>query len=305
MAERSTAQEYIDAGKNLTPLNGKLPSYKNWTEREVPIETVLTHSETNNIGWVMGEEDLVVDIDPRNGGLESFQKLKEFLSKYGEQIEETVTTPSGGLHIYYSIPEKYVGRSFRKTLKKQYPGIDFLTKGSQCVIVGGETEKGYYRWCDEFLGGFVQVPAPIPLISLILQNTETSTNEELGDFAGLIGGESSNWAEEKVLSMLEKLDPSMGNDEWVKVGMALHDWHPTEGLPLWEEWSKTGENYNEGDTEARWRSFDSGGGVTLGSISYMVKEVTYDTAANETNEFIQRIKVSTDTGFQIFISFRT
>ena len=44
--------------------------------------------------------------------------------------------------------------------------------------------------------------------------------------------------------MLDKLDPSMGNGDWVKVGMALHDWDVNLGLDLWEKWSRGGDNYS-------------------------------------------------------------
>ena len=303
MATISVAQEYLRAGKNLTPLNGKEPKFKNWTRKQFSDEKILSFSEEGNLGWVIGDSDLVLDVDPKNGGEESFKKLCTFLSNHNEQLPEpTVTTPSGGFHVYYSIPEPYIGKSFRKTLKKQYPGIDFLTKGTQCVIPSSTTEKGEYVWSDEFLGGFYQTPAPVSLLLLILNNTSASTEEDLGDFEGLVGGKSSNWSEDKVFQMLENLDPSMPNDEWVKVGMALHDWHPVDGLPVWEEWSKAGDNYTEGDTAARWRSFDRGGGVTLGSISYMVKEVTYDQASHATNEFIQRISVADEKMIEFTIA---
>jgi len=97
---------------------------------------------------------------------------------------------------------------------------------------------------------------------------------------------------DKVLEILSKLDPSVGNHEWVRIGMALHHWHPTKGLELWEQWSKKGTNYVEGDTAARWKSFKPGGGVTLGTIMFMAKEADYDAELNEVNDILNKIKVA-------------
>lgn len=287
MVNHNVIKQYLKQGKHLTLLAGKKPSVKNWTETKVSEEKLLSHND--NIGWVVGPCDLVIDIDPKNGGEDSFKKLLKFLRINDPflNLEPTVLTPSGGFHIYLKMPEKYADKQFKKTLNKDYPGIDFLTTGSQCVIPTSTTEKGQYQWADELFGEFEQSSAPTSLIHLLSYESE---NDELGDFSGLIGGESSNWPEDKVRSMMDKLDPSMGNDEWVKVGMALHDWDPIKGLEIWEEWSKQGDNYTEGDTEYRWKSFTLGGGVTLGTISYMVKEVNYDEAIEKVNNYIERIK---------------
>lgn len=288
MGNASIIKQYLNKGKNLTPLNGKKPKIKDWTQRKVSEDQIFSHD--GNLGWVLGDLDLVVDVDPKNGGQESFKKLQDFLDIHDPllQLNPTVVTPSGGFHVYLKLPDKYKGQSFKKTLNKEYPGIDFLTKGSQCVIPGSITNQGKYEWADDMFGEFEQSTAPKSLINIIAY--ESNKDSELGDFDGLIGGESSNWSENKVLEMLSRLDPSMPNDQWVKIGMALHDWDPVEGLHLWEEWSKDGDNYTEGDTAVRWKSFDLGGGVTLGTVSYMVKEVVYDESVELVNGYLERIK---------------
>lgn len=287
MVNRTIIQQYLKQGKQLTLLKGKKPSVKDWTNTKVSEEKILSHND--NLGWVIGPCDLVIDVDPKNGGEDSFKKLLKFLRINDPflKLDSTVSTPSGGFHIYLQMPKKYADKQFKKTLNKEYPGIDFLTQGSQCVIPGSETERGKYQWSDDMFGEFEQSSAPLSLIHLLSYESE---NSELGDFDGLIGGESSNWPQDKVEAMMAKLDASMGNDDWVKVGMALHDWDPIRGLDIWEQWSKQGENYNEGDTEARWKSFTLGGGVTLGTISYMVKEVNYDESIEKVNGYIERIK---------------
>lgn len=63
--------------------------------------------------------------------------------------------------------------------------------------------------------------------------------------------------EQDILDLLSDLDPSMGRDEWIKVGMALHHETGGEGFDLWNDWSSDGYQYP--GTEAlrtQWQSFD-------------------------------------------------
>ena len=288
MVKNTIIDQYLSSGKNLMPLDGKIPR-TGWRNTIYPRDKLFSHND--NIGWQISNKDLVIDIDPRNGGVESFKKLEKQLKI---KLDYTVKTPRGGHHIYLKIPENYVGLSFKKTLK-EFPGIDFLTEGSYCLICDCKTKDGKYIWVDDLFGGFVQSDAPEEVLKLInFESNVTITGEDLGDFNGIVGGTSSNWPEDKVLVMLDKLDPSMKNDEWVKVGMALHDWDPIKGKELWEEWSQAGDNYEEGQTDKRWKSFKIGHGVTLGTISYMVKEVAYDEESEKVNEIINKIKCSNE-----------
>lgn len=59
---------------------------------------------------------------------------------------------------------------------------------------------------------------------------------------------------------LDVLDPSMGHEPWLAVGMALHHETGGDGFDLWDEWSSKGHQYP--GTEAlqrRWDSFGKGG----------------------------------------------
>ena len=287
MTNNSTIRQYLASGKQLTVLAGKRPIVDNWTKKKIDEERIFSHK--GNLGWVISEKDLVIDVDPRNGGEDSFKHL---VSDLKLDLEPTVLTPSGGFHIYLYVPDKDIGKSFKKNLKK-YPGIDFLTQGTQCVIVGGSTEVGTYQWSEDIFGEFKQSKAPKSLINLLSKGSnKSSSTGVLGDFEGLIGDDGM--PKEKVLEILSKLDPSVPNDEWVRIGMALHHWHPTNGLALWEEWSRGGTNYKEDETAKRWESFTSGGGITLGTVSYMAKEVDYDAEALEVKGILDQVKDSSE-----------
>lgn len=285
MNRQKIISQYLEAGKKLTILKGKRPLLEDWVKEIVDEKTLAKHKD--NLGWVIGKDDLVIDVDPRNGGTESFERLSEML-KIKEptiSLDATVNTPSGGFHIYMKLPGTYYGARFKKNLA-EYKGIDFLTYGMQCVIPSSKTEKGLYTWADDLIDGFDQVSAPNVLLKMIATKPESEDDS----FKGLIGGKTANWSEERVLQMLAKLDPSMGYDDWMRVGMALHDWDPILGLQYWEDWSKAGENYEKNATSVKWRSFSIGGGVTLGTISHMVKVVNFDETLDKVQQYIERIK---------------
>ena len=296
--------QYLSAGKKLMPLKHDIPPEK-WTSENFNVDDKKLYNHNGNIGWIIGKSDIIIDVDPRNGGDESYEK---FLKRFpGLNLKPIVSTPRGGFHIYLSIPKDQQNFKFRKKLKKEFPGIDFLTKGCYCVISGCENEYGKYRWYDDIFGEFEQNPISRDIIDLIKYeplNDNDNDNDsfgDIGDFEGLISNGSSNWPENKVLDMLSKLDPSMSNDEWVKIGMALHDWDTIRGLDLWEKWSKDGDNYQDGETEKRWRSFDLNGGVTLGTVSYMVKEVDFDEKSLEVIVHINNIKRASEKSLEFDI----
>ena len=66
----------------------------------------------------------------------------------------------------------------------------------------------------------------------------------------------------------------MQYQEWVDVGMALHE----EGLPcsLWEEWSRNDDRYHPGECESKWLTFGNGDKkVTMGTVYHMAEQFGY------------------------------
>ena len=53
--------------------------------------------------------------------------------------------------------------------------------------------------------------------------------------------------------------------------MALHSIDDTL-LDAWDKWSNQSAKYKPGECERKWRSFSSGGGVTLGTLAHMAKQ---------------------------------
>lgn len=86
---------------------------------------------------------------------------------------------------------------------------------------------------------------------------------------------------EEMQTYLSYLDPGMGRDPWLRVGMALH--HETEGddtgFELWDEWSQGGHNYPSTEAlRAQWDSLKPSPGkrqVTMASVIKMAKDAGY------------------------------
>jgi hypothetical protein len=86
------------------------------------------------------------------------------------------------------------------------------------------------------------------------------------------------------------LDPSMGREPWLRVGMALH--HETEGddtgFDLWDTWSSEGDTYPSTEAlRAQWDSLKPSPGkrqVTMASVIKMAKEAGYSERKTPTAE---------------------
>lgn len=57
---------------------------------------------------------------------------------------------------------------------------------------------------------------------------------------------------------LDHLSPDMPYDDWIDMGMALHNLNSAAGLSLWESWSSRGKKFRPGECERHWRTFHDG-----------------------------------------------
>lgn len=279
-------QIYRNKNLNLTVLDGKKPILTDWTSKKLSDDAILAHN--GNLGWVIDDKHLVIDVDPKNNGFESFERLKMAL---GIELEPTVITPSGGYHIYTKIPNGSVGIKLRKNIKA-YKGIDFLSVGTQCVIAGSVTEKGEYQFYDDFIEDIEGIETPLSIINLIKDNRidvkgDSGNDDDLG-FMNKIDNRSAD----DVQSMLNKLDPNSDYEVWIKIGLACHSWHKEKGFDVWDKWSQGGISYDADTCVKKWNDFNrnSKGEITLGTIGYMIKENNYDSENNKLNHYIELIE---------------
>lgn len=123
--------------------NGKAPLVAGSFNGEDKAEVKKWVAEGGNYGILTGKISgiAVIDIDTHNG-VSGADNLKEFCEKYDIELPDTKTvmTPSGGLHLYYNLPEKYNDVQFIQN-HKDLEGVDFQTHG-RYVVGWGSTIDG-------------------------------------------------------------------------------------------------------------------------------------------------------------------
>ncbi len=164
----------------IVPLNGKTPIVQDWPNRATTDSEVIRSwwraNPKANVGILCGQKSclVVIDIDPRNGGKESFDNL---LSELGPLSQTSkVLTGGGGHHLYFRYPSGYfIPKS------KPRPGIDIQSDGSQVVAppsihpITGQR----YLWADSYRPDQIPLadlpPAWIEFLTVKKENLKTVT----------------------------------------------------------------------------------------------------------------------------------
>lgn len=132
---------------------------------------------------------LVVDVDPRSGGLESWDRLESAVGG----MPATLTALTGrwgttrGRHHYFRVPSKLAHASFHGKLA-EYPGIDFKHQGYVLAAPSMHGSGEEYEWTVR--GGPLSVePADLPdeLTALILKGRRRSAGTGGGSAAETFG----------------------------------------------------------------------------------------------------------------------
>jgi len=235
--------------------DGKRPLDFNWTTKTYKSSDVLARGlkEQRNIGVRLKSDQLVIDVDPRNGGDDGFTKLCLDLGLDSEAWP-CVVTGSGGFHFYMSKPSDLL---IVDTLEG-YTGVEFKSKGRQVVAPGSvhpDTGKTY-RWRSPFKGKMPAAPSTLlDAISRPARSDEAS------------GG--GQYTQEQIARALEALDPTefRDHDTWLRLMMACH--HASDGDARHEfiEWSTMDPSYAH-DADIIGRRWDSLHGEKAGAITY-------------------------------------
>ncbi len=260
------------AGLDIIPLGvrSKLPKDKGFLLHDYGDWDFQRHvGKGGNLGIRARAKDLIIDVDPKNGGEESFAALQwecdDDFSRYPYTI-----TGSGGRHIYMSKPEE--GR-WRWHLKG-YRGIDFQSLGRYVVAPGSihpETGNAYTFHMPS--GADFNTAAPSLLLDLLRKPERASSNVGSGVVS-----------RDDLRDLLSKLDPAdfgkqgEHHDEWLDLAMAAHHATGGDGMDEWLEWCAQDEQYGEDASRLnayRWDSFDEGrsDGITYKTLLRAVSRV--------------------------------
>jgi len=267
---------------------GKHPRISNWQTTplwdEEQLECLEEMGSFDSGYGILCDGLLVVDVDEKNGGGDSYQNLLKLIPEVG-LAGLIVKTGSGGLsrHLFFKAPKDIK----LQQQHKDYIGIDF--KSSGYMVGSGSMHKSGNRY--SVISGDVDEidDAPEALIELLTRKQNNILNQESGEATDL-----------EIEDLLNFIDADIEHDKWIRVGMAIHSATNGAGFYLWDGWSSKGSKYDGSETlSTRWHSFGkSANPVQLGTLVHYAIEGGYE----ESVEFVSDV-VFEDETIQIHNAF--
>lgn len=289
--KKEQIKPYLEMGLELIPLHvwnkqikgddrGKTPLHSEWTTKDYQQKqpTYKKWAEAGyNIGYRIAENELIVDLDPRNyaEGIDSEELIADLFGYF--DFEEltwelpVVRTGSGGYHIYCLLPDGVDYKLIRKCVKN-IPGVDFKKKGGYVVAAGSKHPNGeYYLWENEA----ERQPVPEVLLELIKRN-----KFENKDYTSGYGAFTGTQLQGLVLDKLDVNDFD-SNDAWEPLMMECHHATAGDGIEEFLAWSLSDTNYSgdENKIRNRWESLDDTKEITrtAASLIHRLKQTGEDT----------------------------
>lgn len=283
---------YLDIQGELIPLHiwnkqikgdsrGKTPLHNEWNTKQYPQSTDTYNKWIEsgyNIGYRIGERELIVDLDPRNyeDGIDSEELIADLFGYFDfEDLtwnECVVKTGSGGYHIYTTLPDDVDYRLIRKCTEN-LPGVDFKKKGGYVVAAGSKHPCGeHYTWENEA----DRTETPEALLALIKRD-KVVDNEYTSGYGAFNGTQ----LQELILDKLDVTDYD-SNDTWEPLMMAAHHATAGDGIEEFLAWSISDITYesDENKIRNRWESLDGDKEVTrrAASLIHELKQKGEDTS---------------------------
>ena len=270
-------------GKHDCKAAGKHPHIVNWTSVPEWSEEQLENSEGAghfDSGYgVLVKGLIVVDVDARNGGVESYaQLIKNFPEITGAGLIVETGSGGGSKHLYFKAPENI---AFTQHLDA-YKGIDFKSSG---FVVGPGSLHASGNHYKIAVGSPNDIDAaPESLLELLKKperyratfesKTVDVSYNELGDMLSYITNKDLDY------------------DVWIKIGMALHHASAGTAYALWEAWSSTSSKHDPADMAKKWHSFGkSTNPVTFGTLVHYAEEGGWKWPVEfSTNEIVEEIE---------------
>ncbi|MDN3278710.1 bifunctional DNA primase/polymerase [Frankia sp. RB7] len=246
---------------------GKAPLDAKWTTKKYDSASVRKRciDEERNGGIRLQDTQLVVDIDPRNGGDMGWIQLCADLgiddSKYPKVI-----TGSGGAHLYMSKPADLL---VRDTLDSEdYNGVEFKSKNRQVVAAGSKHPNGnFYKWDDSHPPISAGLPmAPRRLLKAIERPARSGVTD---------GGQMTP---DQIAAALANLTADDFNDhsKWLQLMQACHHTSAGEARAEFVDWSTSDPTYAKDAyiIGKRWDSLhaEKNDGVTFRTLNKFLRD---------------------------------
>jgi hypothetical protein len=243
----------------------KHPRFSNW--QHVPVWSdeqmeAMEMSDQLATGYgVLVHRLLVVDVDARNGGVDSHKKLLEKIPEIsGAGLVVATGSGGGSKHLYFSLETDIAMVQHLD----DYPGVDF--KSSGFVVGPGSMHSSGNRY-EAVIGTPYDIsPAPAALIDLL---------KKPDSYRASFDGEYRDVTEGEIADMLSFIDPDCDHETWIRCGMAIHHATQGAGFDVWDRWSHSsrGGKYPGVDAlQRRWHSFGkSSNPVTIGTLDHYAR----------------------------------
>lgn len=288
-----------DGAQCRTP--GKHPLIGDWQHKATrdadTIRQWFRRHPHANIACHVGKSGMaVIDVDPRNGGEESFVQLQREHGPIRSEME--TLTGGGGNHFFFRAPAN------AHLPAKLADGID-LQRGDKYVVLPPSLHASgkLYAWAGGkgidgrcMLDDLPEWCANGPRLRVVQTVTADGLDDD-DEFSPENRAVNMRHAEERERNFERtpgalKMIPAEDRDTWLKMGMAVHDAFGDDGRPMWDEWSETSSKYDADEQERTWQGFKSRpGNVTIASVFHLAqkhgwqeerKEVTSNTDGPDT-----------------------
>ncbi len=228
---------------------------------------------------------------------EALKAVQKFCDVAGLPFPTHVVCSGGGLHVYWALDnclEKVVWQEYAKKLKVIADEHGFLADPARTADIAsvlripGTLNYKYDPPRPVHLvyaaDTYIETAAMLAAIDAIhVQSSKPCPRQALASDRYEPEETSNPKSVAMLAALLECLDPDLGYDDWLRVGIVLH--HEThdsdEGLTLFDNWSSRGGKYKGfGETSKKWGSFKLGhpNPLKIGTLIFMVNATGSDSA---------------------------
>ncbi|MGB3724838.1 MAG: PriCT-2 domain-containing protein [Glaciecola sp.] len=245
------------------PRSSNWQNTPDWSDEQLETMEELGHFATGYGVLVTGL--LVVDVDARNGGVDSFHKLCkdldcDLLSEAGLAV--STGSGNGSMHLYF---KNDTGAALKQH-HERYEGIDF--KSSGFVVGPSSLHKSGLTY--EVMHGTPSDIAEPP--AKLLDTLKKPDSYRAHTSRGVI-----DMTQQQCRDILSYISPDTDYDTWIRCGMAIHHTFDGDGLDIWDEWSAKGEKYGGFYVIQRhWHSFGKcSNPVQMGTLIHYAEDGGY------------------------------
>jgi len=249
----SPRSRIAQAGKTPSLVNagGHIAGLAKWTERVTTLHDVKRWSADPRLGiCVQTRRVRALDVDIDDPAISG--QVRDVVEALAGAMPCRSRSNSGKLLLAFRME----GDFSKRKIKTATGQIEFLATGQQFIAMGTHTSGVRYEW--DGLEGGIPTLAPAEFVELW---------SALADAFGLEAADVERTAtahddpvlgltEEDIRACFKALDPNLGHDEWVQVGMATHHETRGAGFHYWDEFSAAGGGYPGTESlEYRWSTF--------------------------------------------------